>query len=88
MTHQIHYPFLITVKHAMCNMRKSSHKILMVQGVLLALALDLYYQEMILHSLTELTAMIKVSKNEAGIKPKDEVKSGKQKTDCHAPHSY
>lgn len=27
---------------------------------------------MILYSLTELTAMIKVSKNEAGIKPKDE----------------
>lgn len=46
----------------------------MLQGVLLTLAFNLYYQEMILYSLTELTAMIKTTRCEAEIKHQDEEK--------------
>lgn len=38
------------------------------------LAFNLYCQEVILYSPTELTAMIKASKNEANIKPDDKAK--------------
>lgn len=51
----------------------------MVQGVLLALGFDLYYQEVITYSPTELTAMIKASRNEAEIKPNDEAKKVSRK---------
>lgn len=60
----------------------------MLQGVLLTLAFNLYYQEMILYSLTELTAMIKTTRCEAEIKHQDEAKKKvEQKTDGQAPHS-
>lgn len=60
----------------MCNMyNKYSYKIL--TGVLPVLAFNLYYQEVILYSPTELTAMIKASKNEANIKPDDKAKKKK-----------
>lgn len=55
---------------------KCSYKILTVQGVLLELAFNLYYQELI--SLSELTAMIKASRNEAEIKPKVKAKKKKE----------
>lgn len=51
----------------------------MVQGVLLTLAFNLYYQEAILYSLTEKTATIKSTRSEAEIKPQDEAKKIEQK---------
>lgn len=51
----------------------------MVQGVLFSLAFNLYYQEVVSYSPTELTAMIKASRNEAEIKPKDEAKKVSRK---------
>lgn len=57
----------------------------MVQGVLLTLAFNLYYQEVILYSLTELTTMIKATRSEAEIKHQHEAKKAEQKTDCPSP---
>lgn len=64
---------------------KCSYKILTVQGVLLTLAFNLYYQEVILYSLTELTAMIKASKSEAEIKHQDEAKKLSRKLIANLP---
>lgn len=59
----------------------------MVQGVLLTLAFNLYYQEVMLYSFTELTAMIKAARSEAEIKHQHEAKMlrNQQKTDCQSP---
>lgn len=57
----------------------------MLQGVLLTLAFNLYYQEMILYSLTELTAMIKTTRCEAEIKHQDEAKKLSRKLMAKLP---
>lgn len=58
----------------------------MVQGVLLTLAFNLYYQEAILYSLTEKTATIKSTRSEAEIKPQDEAKKlSRKRCFCRYP---